>query len=83
MRRTQLGESLPSTSSDVRVRQGPGEQVDDLVVAPEVGEVFERQVDRTTNRSGTAQVAKLVQLSLTAGHALTIDGRADAPLHSD
>ena len=83
MRRTQLSESSTSTPSDVRVLQGVGEHFDDLVVAPEVGEMLERQVDRPHHRAGAAQVAKLVGLSLSEGHVTTIHPRADAPLHSD
>jgi hypothetical protein len=48
-----------------------------------VGEVLEGQVDRTHHRAGRTQVAELVELSLTAGHAATIHPRADAPLHFD
>ena len=81
MRRTQLGESSTSTARDVRVLQGNSEHFDDLVVAPEVGEVFERQVDRPDHRPGAAQLVKLVGLSLPKGHVPTIHLRADAPLH--
>jgi hypothetical protein len=81
VRRTQLGEALTRTPSNIRVVDGPSEQVDDLVVPPEVGEVLERQVDRPDHSTGVAQVSKLVALSLTAGHATTIHPSADAPLH--
>jgi hypothetical protein len=80
VRHAQFGESLTCLSG-IGVDE-PGEQVDDLVVAPEVGKVLERQVDRTAHCAGAAQVAKLVELSLTAGHVPTIDPSADAPLHS-
>ena len=83
MRPTQLSESSASTPSDVWVLQSVCEHFDDLVVAPEVGEVFECQVDRADHRAGAAQVAKLVGLSLSEGHFTTIHPRADAPLHSD
>lgn len=83
MRRTQLSESLTSTPSGIGMLDGLGEQVDDLVVSPEVGEMFERQVDRTEQCAGAAQVAKLVDLSLLAAHAPTIHPRPDAPLHFD
>jgi len=46
VRRAQLGEALASTCSDIGAVQGPSEQVDDLVITSEVGEVLERQVDR-------------------------------------
>jgi hypothetical protein len=62
---------------------GSAEQVDDLVVAAEVGEVLEGQVDRTDDFASGTQVAELVELSMSAGHATTIDPLADAPLHSD
>jgi hypothetical protein len=60
-----------------------GEHFEDLVVAPEVGEVFERQVDRADHSAGAAQLVKLVGLSLSEGHVTTFHPRADAPLHSD
>jgi hypothetical protein len=82
VRRAQFNEALACTSSDTRVVDGPSEQVDDLVVSPEVGEVLERQVDRSGHSAKGTQVSKLVELSLTAGHATTIHPRADAPLHS-
>ncbi len=83
MRRTQLSESLTSRLTAIGLLDSLREQVEDLAVAPEVGEVLERQVDRTDDRAGGAQVAKLVELSLTAGHATTIHPCADAPLHFD
>jgi hypothetical protein len=82
VRRAQFNEALACTSSDTRVVDGPSEQVDDLGVSPEVGEVLERQVDRSGHSASGTQVTKLVELSLTAGHATTIHPRADAPLHS-
>jgi hypothetical protein len=83
VRRTQLSEPLASAPSNTRVLDGLCEQVDDLVVSPEAGEVFKPQVDRTDQSASGTQISKLVQLSLTAGHATTIDPPADAPLHSD
>ena len=82
MRRTQLSESLTSTLTGIGLLDGLREQVDDLAVAPEVGEVLERQVDRTDYCANGTQVAKLVELSLTAGHVATIHHCADAALHS-
>lgn len=72
-----------SSASGIAVLHCLGEQSDDLVVAPEVVEVFERQIDRTDDRANRAQVAKLVELSFTPGHVTTIHRRADAPLNSD
>lgn len=83
MRHTQLGESPAGAPGDFRVLQRAGEHFDDVVVAPEVSEMFERQVDRPGHRARAAQVAKLVGLSLAEGHVATIHPRADAPLHSD
>jgi hypothetical protein len=60
-----------------------GEEPNDLVVAPEADEMFVRQVDRTDYCASGTQVAKLVELSLTAGHVTTIHPHADAPLYSD
>lgn len=62
---------------------GPSKQIDDLVVPPKVGEVLEREVDRTDHSAGGTQVSKLVAMSLTPGHATTIHPCADAPLDSD
>jgi hypothetical protein len=81
VRRAKLSESLTSSPSDIGVLDCLGEHVDDLLVAPEVDEVFERQVNRPDYRANGTQVAKLVELSLSAGHATTIHPRADAPLH--
>jgi hypothetical protein len=81
VRRTQLIETQTSAPGDAHVVDGPSEEVDDLVVPPEVGEVLERQVDRPDHASSGTQVSKLVELSLAAGHATTIHLRADAPLH--
>ena len=83
MRRTQLSESLTSRLTAIGLLDSLREQVDDLAVAPEVGEVLERQVDRSDYCASGTQVAELVELSLTAGHAATIHPRADAPLHFD
>jgi hypothetical protein len=81
VRPTQLIEALARTPSDTRVLDGPSEQVDDLVISPEVGKVLERQVDRPDHSASGTQVSKLVELTLTTGHARTIHPRADAPLH--
>jgi hypothetical protein len=81
VRRTQFNEALASRPGDIRVLDGPSEQVDDLPVSPEVGEVLERQVDRSGHSAIGTEVSKLVELSLTAGHATTIHPRADALLH--
>ena len=68
MRLAQLGESLVRTPGDIAVLHGLGEQKDDFVVAPEVGEVFERQVDGPGHSARAAEVAQLVGLSLSEGH---------------
>jgi len=72
---------VASAPSDTRVVDGPSEHVDDLVVPPEVDEVLECQINRPDHSASGTQVSKLVELSLTAGHATTIHPRADAPLH--
>lgn len=79
----QLTESVARTFGRAGVLEGFGEQVEDVVVSPEVGEMFECEVDRADRCAGTAQVTKFVELSLSAGHALTIHQRADFPLHWD
>jgi hypothetical protein len=81
VRRTQLGESMVSTLRRLRVLDRAGELVDNLVISPEMGEVFEREVDRADHRAGAAQVTEFVELSLSAGHVVTIRPRADSPLH--
>jgi len=82
LRRAQLGEALLSTCSDIGVVHGPSEQVDDVVIASELGEVLVCQVDRPRDCTRGTQTPKLVELSLPAGHAATIHPRADAALHS-
>lgn len=64
----------------MRLVEDLGEQGDDVVVAPELREVLEREVDGTADGAGAAQVTELVELSLATGHTLTIRRRADAPL---
>ena len=54
------------------VVDGLGEEVDDTVVTPEGGEVFERQVNRPGNVTRGAQRSQLVDLSLLAGHARSV-----------
>jgi hypothetical protein len=80
--RTQLGETLARSPSNTRVLDGPIQQGNDLVVSSEVGKVLERQINRPANSAGGTQVSKFVGVSLTAGHATTIDPRPDASLHS-
>jgi hypothetical protein len=79
----QLAESVARTFGRAGVLEGFGEQIEDVVISPEVGEVFEREVDRADGCAGTAQITKFVELSLSAGHALTIHRGADFPLHWD
>lgn len=80
MRRTQLGESAENILRCLGALEGVCEQVDDVVVAPEIREVFEREVDSAGHRAGAAQVTEFVELSLSAGHAVTLLRRADRPL---
>jgi hypothetical protein len=81
MRLAQLRKSETSTVSCLREFDGIGEKVDDVVVSPELSEVFERQIDRADHGAGPAQVTEFVELSLSAGHASTLHLRADRPLH--
>lgn len=83
MRRAQLGESPASTLGRVRAFDGLGDEVENVIIPSEVGEVFERKVDRPRDRAGSAQRAELVELSLSAAHAVRMRRRADAPLRSD
>ena len=62
------------------MRHDVGEQVDDAVVPPELREVLEREVDGAHHRTGATEVTELLELSIAAGHAVTIRGHADAPL---
>ena len=62
------------------VVDGLGEEVDDVFVAPEGGEVFERQVNRPGHLTRRAQRSELVDLSLKSGHERTVPSRADLPL---
>jgi hypothetical protein len=72
MRRAQLGEPAASTPGRPSVLDGVGEQFDDVIVRPEVGEVLEREVDRAEDRAAAAELTELVQLSLSAGHAARV-----------
>jgi hypothetical protein len=69
VRQAQLGESVASTIRRVRTLDGVGQQVDDVLLSPEVGEVFEREVDGADHPTGAAQVTEFVELSLSAAHA--------------
>ena len=46
-----------------------GETAEDVIVAPEGRKVFEREVDGPSQRTAVAQVAELVDLSLSSGHS--------------
>jgi hypothetical protein len=73
--RAQLVETLPGTCTRVDARNGCAEEVDDHVVASELSEVLEREVDRSRHAPATAQLAKFVDLSFAAGHV-----RDDPPI---
>jgi hypothetical protein len=83
VRLAQLGKSETSTVRCLRVLDGIGEKVDDVVVSAELSEVLERQIDRPNHGAGPAQITEFVKLSLPAGHARTLHLRADPPLHWD
>lgn len=64
----QLGESSARLIRSIDGKHGLGEEMDDLVVTPELCEVLERQVDGAGERcTRTTQGAKFVQLPLPAG----------------
>jgi hypothetical protein len=63
-----------------RVVDGVGQQPQNVVVATEVGEVFERQVNGADQRAAVAQLTQFVALSLPAGHATTVRWSADRSL---
>ena len=79
MRGAQLGKPVASTLGRLEAIDGFGDEVDDVVVPAEVGEVFERKIDRPRDRAGTAQLAELIELSLSAAHSMRMRPRADAP----
>jgi hypothetical protein len=81
VRRAQLGESVANTLRRLRVLDRVSEHVNNVIVSPEVGEVFERQVDRPCHRAGAAQLTKFVELSLSARHAVRLRRFADRPLY--
>jgi len=80
VRRPQLCEPAVNDLRRLGVLDDVGEEVDDVVVAPEVGEVFKGQVDSAGHRAGAAQVTELAELSLTAAHAVTMSRHADSTL---
>jgi hypothetical protein len=83
LRLAELRESVAHPLRRLRALDGIGEQGDDVVISPELGEVFEREVDRAGHRFGATQVAEFVELSLSAGHEATIEQRADPSLYPD
>jgi hypothetical protein len=60
---------MASTLMLLGVLDSSGDQVDNVVVAPEASEVFEREVDRADHCEAAAEVTDFVELSLSAGHA--------------
>ncbi len=66
LRGAQLEESPAAILGNTGVVDGSGQQFDDLVVSPEVGEVLERQVDGANHPATGTQFSKLVAISLTA-----------------
>jgi hypothetical protein len=61
---------------------GVDQEGDDLIVAPERGDVLERQVDGPGEPTRATQRAQLIELSLVASHGTTLDQRADPALDS-
>jgi hypothetical protein len=72
MIRRYFGDELGEPATHRRRRTGrvqrACQQVDDVAVATEVGEVLEGEVDGTAQRARAAQRPELVELSLAAGH---------------
>jgi hypothetical protein len=82
LREVQLGESTANVVRCLRALDRVGEQEHDVVVPPEVGEMLEREIDRAGHCTAATQLAKLVELSLSAGHRVTMRLRADRSLYS-
>jgi len=57
-----------------------GQEVDDVAVTPELGEVFEGEVHGACDATGSAQVPQALELSLSAAHAVTLRPHADGTL---
>jgi hypothetical protein len=79
--RAQLCEPVTRSWRRLLTRDGIGDEVDDLVVAPEDRKVLEREIDRTDHGAAVAQVTELVELALSSGHDVTIARHADVTLH--
>jgi hypothetical protein len=82
LRAAQLAESAANLAWCPRVLERGCEHVHNGGITPEVGEMFERQVDRAGDGAAPAKVAKFGELSLSKRHAVIVGRRADASLHS-
>jgi hypothetical protein len=63
-----------------RVIERGGEAVDDVHRRAKVGEVQERQVDRSGGGAGVAECEQLAELPLLSGHSRTVPEPADRGL---
>jgi hypothetical protein len=82
LRVDQRGEMCSDIGGRTSPASGVGQDGDDLVVAPERGDVLERQVHGPGQPTRATQRAQLVELSLAASHGTTLDERADPALGS-
>jgi hypothetical protein len=76
----EVGEATADDVRDAGTTHLEGEQAEKLVVATEIGEVEERQVEGVVQCPGRAPFAHFVELSLSAGHTGTVRGAADPGL---
>jgi hypothetical protein len=76
----QVGEAAADVLGDTGTAHLAGEQPEQLVVAAEVGEVEECQIQGVVQCPGRAPFAHFVELSLSAGHTGTVGDAADAGL---
>ena len=76
-RGTQLAKSATDITRCLGLAHRLGEQVDDVLVEPELREVLERQIDRTRHGGPprSAENTELIELSRSPGHAaIHVDG---------
>lgn len=62
--RSQLGEVSPHRGGGARLLECFGEDVEDLVVSAEVGEVAEREIHGPGDGAGSAELAQLGALAV-------------------
>ena len=78
------GAQLLESATHILGRSGAldrlGQEVDDVAVATELGEVLEGEVHGACDATGSAQVQQALKLSLSAAHAVTLRPHADGTL---